>query len=330
MLTFLTLIKKNLIIAIPIAMALGLLTGSLISPQFLKISILPLTILMIYPMMVSLNLGSVFSRCDLKLQGTTQLINLIVFPLLAFGIGQLFLSDRPLVAFGLLLIGLLPTSGMTISWTGFAKGNVPIAIKMTLIGLVLGAVITPLYGSVLMGKTVSIPLLRTFRQIALVVFVPMVLGFLTQWLLKKKYGAEKFNKKFKPKFPLVSTLGVLGIIFVAMSLKAKAILADPTDIFILLIPLVVFYGLSFTLTSLIGKLFFNRPDSIALVYGSVMRNLSIALAIALTVLGGEQGAEVAIIISIAFIVQVQSAAWYLKLSDRIFGPPTPEGASGTT
>ena len=37
----------------------------------------------------------------------------------------------------LLLAGLVPTSGMTISWTGFAKGNVAAAVKMTVIGLTL-------------------------------------------------------------------------------------------------------------------------------------------------------------------------------------------------
>ena len=51
-----------------------------------------------------------------------------------------------------------------------------------------------------------------------------------------------------------------------------------------------------------------------------MRNLSIALAMALTVFGGDEGAEIAIIIALAYIIQVQSAAWYVKFTDRIFGP----------
>ena len=31
------------------------------------------------------------------------------------------------------MAGLVPTSGMTISWTGFAKGKVEAAVKMTLV-----------------------------------------------------------------------------------------------------------------------------------------------------------------------------------------------------
>ncbi|MEA5448071.1 hypothetical protein VB780_05785 [Leptolyngbya sp. CCNP1308] len=76
----------------------------------------------------------------------------------------------------------------------------------------------------------------------------------------------------------------------------------------------------FCTQSLVGKLLFNREDAIALVYGAVMRNLSIALAIAITAFGGEQGSEIALIIAMAYIIQVQAAAWYVKLTDRIFGP----------
>jgi hypothetical protein len=34
---------------------------------------------------------------------------------------------------------------------------------------------------------------------------------------------------------------------------------------------------------------------------------------------GKTAPEVALVIALSFIVQVQSAAWYVKLSDRIFG-----------
>ena len=51
-----------------------------------------------------------------------------------------------------------------------------------------------------------------------------------------------------------------------------------------------------------------------------MRNLSVALAISMVAFG-EAGAEIALIIAVAYIVQVQSAAWYVKLADRIFGRP---------
>jgi predicted Na+-dependent transporter len=52
-----------------------------------------------------------------------------------------------------------------------------------------------------------------------------------------------------------------------------------------------------------------------------MRNLSLALAIAITVFGPVEGAEIALIIAMGYIIQVQSAAWYVKLTDKFFGTP---------
>ena len=123
---------------------------------------------------------------------------------------------------------------------------------------------------------------------------------------------------YKPKFPPFSALGVTMIAFTAMSLKAKNIIANPSDIVAILIPLVVFYVLSYVMLSIIGKLFFKREDAIAMVFGVVMRDLSIALAIAMTAFK-EQGMTIALLIALAYVIQIQSAAWYIKLVPFIFG-----------
>jgi arsenite transporter len=319
MLKLLTWIRKNLVWNIPIMMVGGLVIGYFFEVGFLKSWILPLTILMIYPMMVTLNIKSVFSRCDYRLQGVTQGINFIAIPVIAFILGKIFFPAAPLTALGLFLVALLPTSGMTISWTGFAKGNVPVAIKMTIIGLVLGALATPFYVQTFMGAVVDVSLGKISQQILTVVFIPLLLGFLTQTLLVRRYGGEHFKTKIKPVFPSLATLAVLGIIFVALALKAKAIIQNPETIFQMILPLLLFYGINFILTTLVGRTFFSSADAIALVYGSVMRNLSVALAIAVIAFG-KDGVDIALIIAVAYVVQVQAAAWYLRIANRLFGP----------
>lgn len=313
-------IQKNLVWSVPVFMVAGLIFGAIANPAPLKALIIPLTFLMVYPMMINLQLQKVLSGGDYKVQLLTQLINFAVIPFFAFGMGKLFFADQPLVALGLLLASLLPTSGMTISWTGFAKGNISAAIKMTVVGLILGSIATPFYAKWLMGTVVEIPLASIFKQIVIIVFLPMLLGFVTRITLIQIVGADKYNKNLKKKFPAFSTLGVLGIVFVAMALKAKDIIANPLVLLSFLIPLAILYVGNFLLSTLIGKFFFNRGDGIALVYGTVMRNLSIALAIAMTAFGKEQGSEIALIIAMAYIIQVQAAAWYVRFSDRIFGP----------
>jgi arsenite transporter len=191
------------------------------------------------------------------------------------------------------------------------------------IGLILGSIATPFYAKGLMGTVVDIPLGDIFRQIVVIVFLPMALGWLTRVALIRTVGADRYHKSLKQKFPAFSTLGVLGVVFVAMALKAKDIVGNPGILLSFLLPLALLYGGNFVLSTVVGKLWFNRGDAIALVYGTVMRNLSIALAIAMTSFGREQGSDIALIIALAYIIQVQAAAWYVRLTDRLFGAAAP-------
>lgn len=316
----LAFIQKNLVWAIPVVMIAGITGGHFFDLSFLKATIIPLTFLMVYPMMINLKLEAVLHPKGFKAQIVAQLLNFAVIPFIAFFLAKAFFPDQPLIVLGMLFVALLPTSGMTISWTGFAKGNLNAAIQMTVFGLILGSLATPLYAQWLMGQSIEIPLQKVFTSIIVVVFLPMIMGLITRKLLVKRYGQEHFQKNMKQKIPMFSTLGVLGIVFVAMALKAKAITADPASLVDYLIPLVILYAINFTLSTVVAKVLFARGDAIAVVYGTVMRNLSIALAIAMTAFG-KAGAEIAIIIVMAYIIQVQAAAWYVKFSDTIFGPP---------
>ena len=318
-------ITKNLILAIPAMMVLGFAYGAIFDASWLKSMIIPFTFLMVYPMMVTLKIKHVFQGGDVKAQALTQAINFGIVPFLAYGVGLAFFGGRPYMALGLLLAGLVPTSGMTISWTGFARGNMAAAVKMTVIGLTLGSLATPFYVQALMGASIEVNILAVMKQIVFIVFLPMLLGFLTQQTLIRRYGIKEFQGRIGPKFPALSTLGVLGIVFIALALKAGTIAAAPAMLLDILAPLVVIYAANFTLSTLVGKWLLPRGDAIALVYGSVMRNLSIALAIAINAFGAK-GSDAALVVAVAYIIQVQSAAWYVRFTDRLFGP-APEPAT---
>lgn len=313
----LVFLKKNMVVVIPAAMFLGVVYGALFSAVWLSVLIVPLTFLMVYPMMVTMDFSALAGGGDFKLQMVVLLINFCFMPFVAYFTGKMFFADRPVTVLGLLLAGLLPTSGMTISWTGFAKGNIGAAVKMTVIGLIAGSVFAPLYVKFLMGQSVDISLLSVFKQIIVIVACPMLAGFITRLILVNKYSMEVFNRDIKPIFPGISVLGVVSIVFVAMALKAKMILGQPQMLFVIIVPLMILYLFNFVFSTIVAKIFFNREDGIALVYGTVMRNLSIALAIVMTAFGKDAMGS-ALVVAIAYIVQVQSAAWYVKLTSKIF------------
>jgi ACR3 family arsenite transporter len=321
--TLLGILNKRLIIGIPLMMVAGMICGLWTDAAFLKKLILPFTFLMVYPMMVTLKLKQIFEGGDTKAQLLTQIINFTVIPFSAFAAGRIFFGDNPYMALGLLLAALVPTSGMTISWTGFAEGNLAAAVKMTVVGLIIGSLATPFYIEALMRAQVEINLPEIFQQIVLIVFLPMLAGFVTQQALIKHFGREDFQKRLAPRFPGLSTLGVLGIVFIAMAIKARAVAAHPDQLLYIMIPLLLLYTFNYLLSTLVGRLLLPRGDAIALVYGTVMRNLSIALAVAINAFG-QAGSDAALVIAMAYIVQVQSAAWYVKFTPQIFGAARPE------
>ena len=321
MIRLLQLLQKRLSIAIPVFMAAGFAAGILIKdPSPLQRTILPLTFLMVYPMMVTLPLRKIVEGGDIRVQFTAQVINFAVIPFIAFGLGRLFFSDSPLFALGFLLVALLPTSGMTISWTGMSRGNMAAAVKMTVFGLLLGSAAAPLYIKWLMGTAVTIPLNRIFVQVGVIVLLPLIFGSVTQTLLVRRFGMQRYQGEIKKLFPPFSTLGVVLIVFMAMALKARSIIAQPAAFLSLIPPLLLLYVINLLISTFIAKRFFNRGDGLALVYGTVLRNLSIALAIAMTSFG-KDGSSIALIIALGYIIQIQISAWYVRFSSRIFGEP---------
>jgi ACR3 family arsenite efflux pump ArsB len=316
MFRFLTLIKKNLIISILIAMVVGLIIGYYFDVSWFRSLILPLTFMLVYPMMVTLKLESIVEKWNVKLQIVTQIINFIVFPFIAYLLGILFFPDDEYLRLGLLLIGLLPTSGMTISWTAMAKGNINAAIKMVVFGLLLGALLAPFYITLFLGESISVPLGQIFTQIAVVVFLPTIAAYITQKLLIKGYGEAQFHQKIKPKFPLFTTLGVVIIIFVAIALRANTIINNPSIIIDILIPLLIMYAIFIIISIGSARLFFNREDGIALTNGTLIRALSLSLAIALSAF--QEAGIAALLIAIAYTLQVQIAAWNVRLTNIFF------------
>jgi ACR3 family arsenite efflux pump ArsB len=242
-------------------------------------------------------------------------LDFLVMPLLAWLLARLFFSGDPAMFVGLLLIGIFPTSGMTISWTGFAKGNVGAAVKMTVFGLLGAAVLAPVYLVLLAGATVDVDVLGVARTVLLVVVVPLVAGVLTRRGLERKMGQEAYRERVAKAFPGMSVVGVLAIVFLALGLKARMIVYNPDLLIGTLLPLALFYVAAYAIATLVGRALLSRDDAVAAVYGSVMRNLSIALGVAIA----SFGPEAALVLAVAYVFQVQSAAWYVRLADRLLG-----------
>jgi len=316
----LTSLPKRLVLLIPASMLLGLGAGLVWDMSPLKVLVLPITMLMVYPMLVNFRIGEALSLRDWRAVGIAMALNFIALPLIAWGLARTFFAGEPGLFVGLLLVGLIPTSGMTISWTGFAQGNVSAAVRMTVVGLLVAALLAPVYLLVFAGAVVDVDVLDIGRTVLLVVFVPMIAGVATRYFLVRRYGQPHYKQHIAPLFPGLSTIGVMAIVFLAIGLKARMIAADPGLLLRVAVPLIVFYLTAFALATVASRVALSRSDALAAVFGSVMRNLSVALGIAIA----SFGPEAALVLAAAYIVQVQGAAWYVRFADRLFGPAAEE------
>ncbi len=304
--------SKNLTTAIPITLLVGFLLGYQVDTSFLKSTIMTFTFFMIYPTMIGFKLKEAIDLSHMKPLLISMILNFIVIPFFALLIAQLFWKNDPDFFIGLIMISLFPTSGMTISWTMLNKGNVPAAIKITAISLIAGSIVAPIYLYVMVGAMVPINMLSTAISIIQVVILPLLLGNATYRILMKYFSEEQYTKKIKPYFSSISVWFMLLIVFVSISMKSRSIVGNPTVLVQIGLILAVFYIFNFFLSTVIARRFLTLENGYALLYGTVMRNLSIALGIAATAFGP----NTALVVTVAYIIQVQSAAWYGKLSAK--------------
>lgn len=149
---------------------------------------------------------------------------------------------------------------MTISWTSISKGNVSAASKLTVIGLILGAVLAPFYLKILVGQIVSIKMLSIMRTILMISFIPLFLGFFTTVLMKKRFKPEQINKNIKPTLQPISLWAMHYLIFASMSMRADMIVKNWELIGLSVIVLTLFYTILFFIVT--PHVFDNQKSSL--------------------------------------------------------------------
>ncbi len=277
--------------------------------------------LMIYPMFVNLKIGDIVEIKNFKAAvGLSLVINFVISPALAYGLGRVFLADQPYMALGLMLISLIPTSGMTATWTELAKGNLKVALSIIATSLLVVIATLPLVLPLFAGNLMSAGPLFIFQRILLVIVIPLVLGDVTRRAIVKRKG-QPYYKSLKPVFAGLSSTGLLFVLFLIMSLDANRLLVEhPALVLKGLVPLVVYYVTMFAASSVLGW-GFEYPIRAAVVYGTSVRYLALALGIAVPLLGsGSSSSLVVLTVALAFFVQVPLSSLYSKFIVRFAAP----------
>jgi ACR3 family arsenite efflux pump ArsB len=185
---------------------------------------------MLYPMMIGLRIEEVGkAAANLKLISLSMLFNFVFSPLLAAGLAYVFLRDRPDFAVGLILTGTVPCAGMVAGWTGYAKGNVALAMVIVSLSLLVSIGMIPIWMPVLAGVYVQLDAWAMFKDILITVVVPLILGDVTRRLIIRWKSAQTFQQ-IKPILPGLSMLGMYLIVFISMALEAENLIQHPLSL----------------------------------------------------------------------------------------------------
>ena len=321
-------IKKHLhyYMLLAIVAAIGNIhaTGGFVTPRPFLVAYV--VVLIIFPVLINARIIEVFRHfkeprplfCSLA-------INFIVSPAVAFLMARLFLASRPEAFAVLMLLSLVPTSAMSVAWTSFSKANTATALYLIPINILFAAMVAlPFMFPFLAGGAVQIGVGAILTNLAIVFFIPLVLGDLTRRVIVRSRGAAFFDRRVKPMLGNVSALGILGLIFLVMSLPRNRMLLENGWLLLeIAVPVVLYYASMYTIATLWSVRLVKGGSlpgekSVVLVYTSVARHINICIALLMATFSLEQIAPMMLCLILAYLVQVLSLALYAqKIGVRI-------------
>ena len=317
--------ERGLTLWIGLALLLGLGLGQL-APSFfstigeleyanVNLVIAVLVWLMIYPMMLQVDLSSLF-RLTQEPKGLflTTIINWLVKPftmaLLAVLFFEIVFSDlispqdaKAYIA-GLILLGAAPCTAMVFIWSQLTKGDASYTLlQVSLNDIIMVFAFTPIVAFLLGVGEIIVPWETLLLSAVLFVVIPLLAGVFTQKLLKSKTnkGVEKLSKNLKP----VSILSLILTVVILFGLQGDIILSQPTIIAMIAVPLLIqSYGIFFLGYAIAWFLKIPHRISAPAALIGTSNFFELAVAVAIGVFGINSGAALATVVGVLVEVPV--------------------------
>ena len=318
--------ERYLSVWVGLCILAGVAMGN-VSPQFfaalaglevagVNLMVAVLIWIMIYPMMVQVDLGSI-RDIGQRPKGLviTLVVNWLIKPFTMAALGWLFFrifftdlvdpkTANEYIA-GMILLGVAPCTAMVFVWSHLTKGDANYTlVQVSVNDLIMIFAFAPLAGFLLGITDIVVPWETLILSVTLYVVIPLVAGAVTRKALHSPKSPERLEFLLAVLKPY-SIAGLLGTIFLLFGLQAQTILAQPLDIVLIAIPLLIqTYGI-FAIAYLAAR-WWRVEHAIAgpcaLIGTSNFFELAVAVAISL--FGLHSGAALATVVGVLVEVPV--------------------------
>ncbi|MGF1701170.1 ACR3 family arsenite efflux transporter [Photobacterium makurazakiensis] len=315
--------ERFLSIWVGIGMVIGL-AGGVIFPQLfsflgdlqyaqINLVIAVLIWLMIYPMMLQVDFSSI-KQIHRRPKGLviTIVVNWLIKPftmalLAVFCIRYVFgawispdLGNEYIA--GMILLGVAPCTAMVFVWSQLTKGDANYTVVQVAINdLIMVVAFAPIAAFLLGVTDVTVPWDTLLLSVSLFVVVPLLAGVITRNVIRKQEKIDKLSATLKP----LSIVGLVGTVILLFGFQAQTIIANPIDIVLIAIPLLIQTYLIFAV-AYIWMRKWKQPHSVAAPGAMIGASnfFELAVAVAISLFGIHSGAALATVVGVLVEVPV--------------------------
>jgi ACR3 family arsenite transporter len=300
---------------------------------------LPIAILiwlMIYPMMLKIDLGSVL-EVRRRPRGilVTLFVNWLVKPFSMALLGWIFFKHvfgawiDPATAdqyvAGSIILAAAPCTAMVFVWSYLTDGDPAYTlVQVSLNDLIMLVLFAPIVGLLVSGASgLQVPFQVLLYSVVAFIVIPLVLGSLSRGLLMRARGREWFERVYLPAFGPVTTVALLATLVLIFAFQADNITARWFHVLLIAIPILiqVYFnaGLAYFLMRRL-RVTHSVAAPGALIGASNFFELAVAVAI--TLFGPESGAALATVVGVLVEVPVMLSVCSVCNRTRHWFPAT--------
>ncbi|MBW6501287.1 MAG: bile acid:sodium symporter [Bacteroidales bacterium] len=207
-----------------------------------------------------------------KLMIYVTVIYMLIIPLCFYFLIKIFDNE---LAIGILLLTSMPAGVSTPALVDIARGNISLSMSLVITTQMVAPFTVPLLFLLLVSSSLPINKILLFKDIAILVFLPMILSRLVRtWF-------PALIRKTQHFFTSANVLLLFAFVYITISSQSYIILANPSG---LIWRLVILY-LVFTILHVVGYLIGfkeKRKERISIAIGAAYMNNGMAVVLAVS------------------------------------------------